>query len=737
MSSCRNINCSGRVKLISLLLIQIITNTPLAANAQQILMTNGSYVIANGNVSIVAYNSSLNNNGTFIPGNSTVVFAGYTDTTASYVTGTSTTTLNNITVDKHGYGVALKSAVNVTNILTMTTGKMFTDDNLTLISSAANTARVASVPVSCTISGKAYVQRYIPAHRAWRLLTAPVTSSNTIYNAWQNGGAYTPGIGTLITKPNPTAGDGMDVGVNTNYSMKYFNMATQGLVNVSNTMTSKISTGTNGSADNTGYFIFIRSDRNPASIGNPYFSALPCVNTTLSSFGKLQIGNQAFTASSSALKLTLVGNPYASPIDFNNVTRSNIIKRFYVWDAKLNQVGGFVVLDDIFNTGTYTKSPAGSSQTNEIQSGQAFFVQTLSAGAASLTVTESSKSTTNNNLVFRPALGMASINVNLNLLDANSTTFADGALEQFSEVFDTAVDWQDASKLGNINEGIGILRNGKNLAIERRPGLSIKDTLFLNLTTTTPRAYQFEFNADNLQASGLVGILVDKYLGTTTPVSLSGTTKVNFSVVSGVPASTGSARFMIIFKMLGVTPVTFTNVNAYQLNSGIVIDWKVENERNMEQYEIERSDDGKNFTEVNSLIAKGNNNTSADYNWLDAKPFSGYNYYRIKSVEKNGTVKYSEVIRVTTNNIGDDISVYPNPVTNNVINIQFNKQPLGRYMLHLINDAGQVVYEKEISVNSNNSSQALSLQPSFAKGIYQLKLNGPGDKKTVQKISIR
>lgn len=737
MSSCRINNYSVRVKLIYLLLIQVIIITPFAVDAQQILMTNGSYVVANGNVSIIAYNSSLNNNGTFIPGNGTVVFAGYADTASSYVTGSSTTTLNNVTIDKHANGLALKSSVHVTNMLTMATGNLYTDDNLTLMSSAANTARVTFVPVSCTINGKANVQRYIPAHRAWRLITAPITSSNSIYNAWQNGGVYTPGAGTLITKLNPTPGDGMDVGVNTNYSMKYFNYSTQALVNITNTMTSKISAGTNGTADNTGYFIFIRSDRNPASIGNPYNAALPCVSTTLSSFGKLQTGNQTFTASSSPLRYTMVGNPYASPIDFNNVTRSNIIKRFYIWDPNLNQVGGFVVMDDILNTGSYTKIPSGTSQTNEIQSGQAFFVQTWSAGSASVTISESSKSTTNNTLIFRPQLGMASINIDLNLLNADSASFADGALVQFNEAFDTAVDWQDAYKLGNINEGIGILRNGKNLAIERRPGLSVTDTLYLNLTTTTARNYQFEFNASNLQASGLTGILIDKYLGTTTPVSLDGTTKINFNVIAGVTASTGADRFLLVFKTLGITPVTFTNVDAYRLNTGITIDWNIQNEFNIAQYIVERCADGKNFTEVSTTIAKANNNTTTNYTWLDENPFAGCNYYRIKSIDKNGTVKYSDIIKVLMSSNGNNISVYPNPVTNNVIHIQFNNRPLGRYTLHLINNAGQIVYVKEISVNSNNTTQALSLQPSLAKGIYQLKLTGPGDKETVQKISIQ
>jgi len=706
-------------------------------SGQVFYMTPGGHFVINGSPSFVANSASIKNNGTFTPSNGTVYFTGYSDTTISNVTGDSVTQITNLTINKSANGVATKSPVWVTNVLKMTKGNLYADSALTLISSASNTARVAPVPSSCSINGKAIVQRYIPARRAWRLLTAPVTNSNSIYNSWQNGGVYTVGKGTLITDPNPKAGDGMDAGINANYSMKSFNPATQGLVSVTNTMNAKISQGNSGSADNTAYYIFVRGDRDPATVGNP--SYVPVNSTTLSSSGVLQTGDQVFTAASVAGRYTLIGNPYASPIDFNYVTLNNVIKRFYVWDPTLNQVGGYVVMDDAINSGIFIKSVSASAQTSEIQSGQAFFVQTLATGAATLTVSESSKSTTNNNLVFRPASITEQLTANLYLLNADSSTsLIDGAIAQFNSSFNAGYDWQDAVKLGNVNEGIGMLAGTTNLSIDRRPLIATNDTLYLKLTTTTARDYQIELVADNMQQAGLSGVLVDNYLGTSTPLNLYDATTVNFSVISGVAASSATNRFMIVFNSAGLLPVTFTTVEAYQKSTGIAVDWKVENELNIVQYEVEKSADGKNFTQSNITIATGNNNSSVDYNWIDTKPFSGDNYYRIKSIERSGAVKYSQVVRVVTGKENsNDISVYPNPVTGNVMNVQFDNQPLGEYMLHLINTGGQTVYASEISVNSNNTAQALTLQSKFPKGTYELKINGPANKETVQKIIIQ
>lgn len=704
------------------------------AKAQVLNMTPGSHFVVNGSPSVILNSAAIKNNGTFSSGSETVYMTGYSDTTVSYIIGDSTTTINNLTINKSSKGVALKGSVGITNVLTMTKGNLYADSALTLKSSATNTARVAAVPSNCQIVGKATVERYVPAKRSWRLMTAPVTNSNSIYNSWQNGGVYQQGKGTLITGPSPSAANGLDASPTNSSSMKTFNASTQGLSSVTNTNAS-ISQGNSGSADNTGYFIFVRGDRSPSTTSTAVSNS-----TTLSSTGNLQTGTQVFTCASGALKYTLIGNPYASPIDLNKVTMSNVIKRFIMWDPTLNQVGGYVVLDDILNVGSFTKSVVSSVMSNQIQSGQAFFVQTLLAAPASVTISESSKSTGTSLLGLRPDnTDIGSMTTNLYLLNTDSTTsLADGTVAQFREDFDTAVNWQDARKFGNVNESFGLLRSNAFLAIERRPTISSTDTLFFKLTAVTARNYQFEFIPDNMAQPGLTGFLVDNYLGTSTPINLDAPSKINFSVVSGVAASSAFDRFKIVFNnMMGVLPVTFSTIKAYQANSGIAVEWNVENELNIMQYEVERSADGKTFTQTNITIATGNHNSAVNYNWIDTKALNGANYYRIKSVDRNGTVKYSQIVKVTIGKAESDISVFPNPVTDNVMNIQFSNEPKGDYIVNLVSSNGQLIYTKGIAVNSNNTSETIKLRSTIAKGTYELKIDGPAKSNTIQKIIIQ
>ena len=708
--------------------------------AQEISINPGSYLVLNGNVSLVINNAALKNNGTFAAGSSTVNFSGYTDTLISNLSGNSTTTFNNLSVSKSAYGVALKSAAIVKNILAVDAGNLYTDSNLTLRSDASLTARVAPVASSSYIIGKANVERYISARRAWRLMTAPVANSNTIYNSWQNRGNNIPGLGLLVTGPNAgcTCGNGLDTSYRNTVSMKGWNYSTQAFAGILNTNV-LISPGNSGSADNTGYFIFTRGDRDPLNTNVSYFNS-----TTVNSIGALQTGTQTFPASPVLGKYTLVGNPYASPVDFNNVTRTNLIKRFYVWDAALNSVGGYVMLDDLDNDGIYDKTIPASSQTKDIQSSQAFFVQTLADGAANITFNESGKSGFYNSSVFRPATGntptgfrMGKIAATLNLLNADNTTIlADGTFAEFDNNFSASVDLDDALKFGNVNEGLSIVRNNISLTAERRPALSLNDTIYLKLATPTQRNYQFVFESTGLAKTGMTGYLEDSYLRTSTPVSLSGLTKVNFSI-NAAAASSLTNRFKIVFKQnLSTLPVTISSIKAYQQNNNIAVEWKVENEINMLKYDVEKSTDGIVFSHENTTSVAGINNAYNTYNWLDFNAVEGNNFYRIKSYDLSGEVKYSSVVKVAIAKSPSGFSIYPNPITGNVINLVMSSQPAGEYQVKLTNTIGQVIFVKTVQNNGGNSNQSLKTPAKLIAGVYQLEITGKDNSHNTQKVIV-
>ena len=205
-----------------------------------------------------------------------------------------------------------------------------------------------------------------------------------------------------------------------------------------------------------------------------------------------------------------------------------------------------------------------------------------------------------------------------------------------------------AFKSINSGENLSIQTDGQLLVIERRHTITKEDTIFLNLGNVKLQRFRFEFTTAGLDQSGLSGFIADNYLHTEIPLNLNGITTVDFSIIN-VPGSYASNRFNIVLAPSAVLPLSFTSVEAYQRGDNVIVDWKAENESDLKQYDVEKSEDGNYFSKVYTVAAY--NKVLNNYSWADANVMPGSNYYRIKSIDKNGEIKYSKVVKVTIQQI--------------------------------------------------------------------------------------
>ena len=687
----------------------------------------------------ISGNLTKSGNSNFAHNNGTVVFTN-TVTGQDYIC-TSTVPVNfyNLHINNTSTGVNIVNNVGIVNTLALLDNSKLncTIGNITLLSTAANTARVAEIPASASInygSGRFYVERFFPnsnpvSHRAWRLVTAPLNEATDIYDTWQLGGAvYAPTNyhrGTLITGPQ-IAGNGLDITPTNNYSLKKYDGTN--FINVANTHVPL------SPAIGTGYLLFVRGDRNPilTNIANSDY-------TTLSCSGKIQTGPVNISL---PYTYGLAGNPYPSPIDFNLIDKTDNIfpHRFYVFDPTINQVGAYVTVEDFATPGIFipTAPYGGSSQNNYIQSSQAFFVQRILPASASITFRESNKASAYNPSIFRPAEGLGGegefIRTSLHLLNNDSSTsIADGNMAEFGDAYSNDVDINDALKFGNVNETFSLVRNSKKLAVERRPFIAESDTIFYFLTHATQRNYQFQFIV-NITANGLQGYLEDSYTKSSAMVNLVGNTNINFTVTEDT-ASASPNRFNLIFKKhVAPLPVIFKTFKATRQNNAIAVEWETENEWNTNKYEIEKSVDGEYFTRVHATIAIATTG-SAKYQWLDLNPLPGFNFYRIKSIGILGDETYSQIVKIVFANEATTVTIYPNPVTDGTINLQLINQPAGKYQLRLLNNMGQAIHTQTINhAGGNLASTIKPVTEKLANGAYHVELIFPD--KTQQSIKV-
>lgn len=451
--------------------------------------------------------------------------------------------------------------VKLIDFLTVSSGTFTTNDKLILRSTSLATARVTSVGGS--IIGQVTVERFIQGRRAFRFLTPSVTTTTSIRANWQNGGATTAGIGTHITG-STTSANGFDQTVSGAVSMHTYNAQVAngtGFTAIPNTNVLTLNAG-------TGYRILIRGDRNvdlaAASVENMN------VSTTLSATGTLTTGPVTFNALSGPALInnqagntqtagfTLIGNPYASPVDWHAVTKTEVAANaYYTWDPTLGttaQRGRYVVYSEDTNSSSIFQPSIGDDVvTNRrfLQTGQAVFVKNANLNTpATLTFEENDKASN-----YQYAFRLNQLNTNkstlfLSVFEPNMLALGgnavDGAAAVFGSGFSNDLDSNDVEKLLSTGENIAFSRNDKNLAIETLATAQNNDLLSIKtIALVANKNYTFALNPADFDAS-LSARLLDSYLNSETPLSLSQPSFINFSTTSD-EASYGTDRFKIIF----------------------------------------------------------------------------------------------------------------------------------------------------------------------------------------------
>jgi hypothetical protein len=179
-----------------------------------------------------------------------------------------------------------------------------------------------------------------------------------------------------------------------------------------------------------------------------------------------------------------------------------------------------------------------------------------------------------------------------------------------------------------------------------------------------------------------------------------------------------------IAKTTGALPVAFGNIRAMQQGSGVKIEWSNYTESDVLNYTVERSADGRQFTSVGAIAPRLNDGSRADYNVIDALPVNGVNYYRVRSAETNGQVKYSSVARVDLRGGSAGISIYPNPLTGSNLLLQATSLAKGLYNIKIFNAAGQQVAGQVLNHNGGSVTGPVLLPAALKAGLYQLVITG-------------
>lgn len=177
-------------------------------------------------------------------------------------------------------------------------------------------------------------------------------------------------------------------------------------------------------------------------------------------------------------------------------------------------------------------------------------------------------------------------------------------------------------------------------------------------------------------------------------------------------------------------PVNFIGLVANRNSDNSVdLKWDVSEEVNVIQYHVERSTNGANFLPVGTVAAKG----KSIYGFTNYDVTPNTVYYRVKSEDPDGKVKYSGILRLkgnSANSYTDKIRLYPVPASDQVIVEHKQLERAAKLVISSVD--GRVV---QTIIPANRSSHTQINISAMAPGIYFVKLDdGTGDVQTVKLI---
>lgn len=243
-----------------------------------------------------------------------------------------------------------------------------------------------------------------------------------------------------------------------------------------------------------------------------------------------------------------------------------------------------------------------------------------------------------------------------------------------------------------------------------------------------------------ITVTGLLPVIVS--YTTVLSSSVMETKIINFSgglTNSTIKIETTSNRAFIdnvIVSTYNLLPVEFVSFAANcDVNNSVVINWTTASEHNSDYFNLEKSRNGINWTNLLTEKAAGNSTQLINYSVTDDHALDGTNYYRLTQVDVDGSSSVYDVISTSCSN-GENVSIliYPNP-SNGDLTIKVDNAIDGMYELLIADLKGTTIQHQNLYFDNGSVITHLNTS-TILPGVYFLYLLQEGFTVKQHKFSI-
>mgnify|MGYP003947955225 CR=1 FL=1 len=167
-------------------------------------------------------------------------------------------------------------------------------------------------------------------------------------------------------------------------------------------------------------------------------------------------------------------------------------------------------------------------------------------------------------------------------------------------------------------------------------------------------------------------------------------------------------------------PITINYFNGIKQNNTHVLNWKVTcSSTPFANIEMERSIDGRNYSSIYSIYATALR-CQQPFDYTDASPVAGVNYYRLKMTDANGKITYSSVVNLLNASKGIDIlNIAPNPIVGGSFELRVSAAKAAPMDIIITDMQGRLMQKRTVSMIAGFNAIPVNVRQ-FAAGTYQV-----------------
>lgn len=204
------------------------------------------------------------------------------------------------------------------------------------------------------------------------------------------------------------------------------------------------------------------------------------------------------------------------------------------------------------------------------------------------------------------------------------------------------------------------------------------------------------------------------------PNGITTVTVSNGATTYGSARITAPAGVSFAFVPNQALPVRLVSFEGKAKEVGNELVWRVSSEQNFSHYEVEKSNQTREFKKIGTVNGSSNSKELFTYSFLD-KNIEAENkaFYRLKMVDLDGKAEFSKIIfienRIEKSTVGN---FYPNPSMGNDVNIIVQSRTQENWTITAFDISGSIIAtenrvlekgENNLKINSKNDSHKIAI----------------------------